>query len=283
MNDSHAVTIRDSVAEVGHLYPVLVDQHGRILDGKHRLRADPGWIGYKKTIRIEDDAQALAIARWANSGTPLPPKVERRIEELVLGAKTAAERQRDRIREALLAEAGKDKPLSHNAIAKQLGVHPELVNRECLELITHCVISECPHRFTVTGKTAPGPKPKAEPKRKITDVQVEEIIAEDLSWPQIMERYGVGQGAAQNARTRAAAIAEERDRLASLPVRFMTGAEEVARGLADEQVDGEFYAGSPMPGPEQDYAPQERYPAHACPVCNGWHEDARNDAVPDGR
>src|ERR1019366_7232759 len=35
--------IRESLPSAGHLYPVLVDRHGHILDGKHRKAADPDW------------------------------------------------------------------------------------------------------------------------------------------------------------------------------------------------------------------------------------------------
>jgi hypothetical protein len=33
-----------SASVIGKLYPVLVDKHGRVIDGKHRLKADPNWF-----------------------------------------------------------------------------------------------------------------------------------------------------------------------------------------------------------------------------------------------
>ena len=33
-----------SASVVGKLYPVLIDKYGRVIDGKHRLKADPNWF-----------------------------------------------------------------------------------------------------------------------------------------------------------------------------------------------------------------------------------------------
>lgn len=35
--------IEDSIPKVGHLYPVLKDAHGSVIDGFHRLQHDPFW------------------------------------------------------------------------------------------------------------------------------------------------------------------------------------------------------------------------------------------------
>jgi len=39
--------VRVSLKEVGVLYPALADAKGRIIDGIHRLGADPRWPIYK--------------------------------------------------------------------------------------------------------------------------------------------------------------------------------------------------------------------------------------------
>ena len=100
VDQDHVQEIRDSLPEVGQIYPILVDQEGRILDGKHRYAANPEWK--RHTVKVDSDEMALAIALWANKGAPLPPKVAGRIETLVLGAKTAKEMQRERVKAALL-------------------------------------------------------------------------------------------------------------------------------------------------------------------------------------
>jgi hypothetical protein len=65
----------------GHLYPVITDQDGRILDGKHRRQADPSW--FELRLEVPDDVTALAIARAANLRTPLPDDVAATIDELI--------------------------------------------------------------------------------------------------------------------------------------------------------------------------------------------------------
>jgi len=35
--------LRLSSRRVGRLYPVLLDKHGNVIDGKHRLAADADW------------------------------------------------------------------------------------------------------------------------------------------------------------------------------------------------------------------------------------------------
>lgn len=258
VNEGHTVAIRDSAADpkVGQLYPVLVDQHGRILDGKHRLRADPRWVK-SKPIQVENDAQAIAIARWANSGTPLPPKVERRIEELVLGAETAQARQRARIRNALLEQAGQDRPLSHNAIAKKFGIEPGkstyLIGGECQKLIIESIISECPHRFTEKGREAPGRKPAAPATPRgsrpqtLSTGQLEEAIHLGLTTrPAIMQHFGFSEHKARIAENIIKATISDRERLAGhkpasapppLPADQQT--EAVAQAAAGKLVSGE--------------------------------------------
>lgn len=58
---SEEYDIKDSIPRVGHLYPVLKDAYGNVIDGLHRLRQDPSWP-VKKLDNITDPLQ-LAIAR----------------------------------------------------------------------------------------------------------------------------------------------------------------------------------------------------------------------------
>jgi hypothetical protein len=37
------IGLRFSGERVGQLYPVLLDKHGNVVDGLHRLKADPNW------------------------------------------------------------------------------------------------------------------------------------------------------------------------------------------------------------------------------------------------
>ena len=65
----------------GRFYPVITDQHGRILDGKHRRAADPRW--FELRLEVPDDVTALAIARATNLRRPLPDDVAATIDELI--------------------------------------------------------------------------------------------------------------------------------------------------------------------------------------------------------
>jgi hypothetical protein len=152
----------DGVLETGQIYPVLFDKDGHVLDGRHRLAADPNWRRQRLKVGI-DSPEALAVIRAANSGQPLPKKVGDRIDELILGAKTARERKRERIETAL-----KEWPtLSHNAIATRLDVHHSAVDRACDESIAQRAMDSCEHRLQEDGTPAPvGRKGKDKPDKK---------------------------------------------------------------------------------------------------------------------
>jgi hypothetical protein len=181
--------IQESLPEVGQIYPILVDQEGRILDGKHRYAANPEWK--RHTIKVDSDEMALAIALRANKGAPLPSRVTAKIESLILGAKTAQEKQRERIESELLSQSDKGKPLSHRAVARRLGLdHSRDVDRACSDLVSNAQLAHCPHRFTEDGKEAPGPKPKMP---TATEEQVKELLLENpqRSNAQIQDEAGL--------------------------------------------------------------------------------------------
>lgn len=48
--------LRHTASVVGMLYPVLVDKHGKIIDGKRRLKADPNWFKVEiPSVESEED------------------------------------------------------------------------------------------------------------------------------------------------------------------------------------------------------------------------------------
>lgn len=59
--ESKEYDIKESIQKVGHLYPVLKDAYGNVIDGFHRQKEDPNWP-VKKLGHITDPVQ-LAIAR----------------------------------------------------------------------------------------------------------------------------------------------------------------------------------------------------------------------------
>jgi len=75
--------LRESKRSIRELYPVLLDAHGNVIDGFHRLEADPAW----KTERLEHirTPTQLALARIiANTHRRMVSREERaeQIEEL---------------------------------------------------------------------------------------------------------------------------------------------------------------------------------------------------------
>ena len=267
--------IRESIAEYGDLrgyFPVLVNKQGDVIDGRHRLAIDRNWP--TRTIDTEsDDGKVLAAALAANVTHPWTKgewdslAAGRAMVKQALGEEIA---RGERIRAALLEQAGRDKPLSHNAIAKRLDLHPMVVNRECQSLITQCVISECPHRFTVTGKSAPGRKPAGPPKT--TDAQKAGIrrdvhdhiwaAGEKPRWQDIAEKWGTSRTPVREAITAEWATWEAEQATAEEKPEF----EVAPPAQADEPADGEHYADPYMPEPESVAEDSAPVCSHCCPA-----------------
>ena len=65
--------LRFSGERVGQLYPVLLDKHGNVVDGLHRLKADPNWPKIRLVARL--------IANVCRRNVPAEEK-SRMLEEL---------------------------------------------------------------------------------------------------------------------------------------------------------------------------------------------------------
>ncbi|MGB9959395.1 MAG: hypothetical protein ACPLKQ_02600 [Candidatus Bathyarchaeales archaeon] len=84
MNDRDIVEgLRFSGGHVGRLYPVLLDKHGNVGDGLHRLEADPNWPKVRLD-HVESDEQRLVARLIANVCRRNVPAEEKRrmLEEL---------------------------------------------------------------------------------------------------------------------------------------------------------------------------------------------------------
>jgi DNA-directed RNA polymerase subunit M/transcription elongation factor TFIIS len=60
-SESDEYFIAKSVGQIGHLYPVLKDAQGNVIDGVHRLNIDSKWPS--RTVEEVKDATQLVIAR----------------------------------------------------------------------------------------------------------------------------------------------------------------------------------------------------------------------------
>lgn len=113
----------------------------------------------------------------------------------------------ERIRAALTEDASR----SNRLIAELIGTSDPTVGKVRDELMLKLSIHR--YEFPKGGNSRIGKHSAAcwcgegdaepKPNRKISDEQIEEIIAHDLPWPEIVSRFGVGQSAAQSAKTRA--------------------------------------------------------------------------------
>lgn len=149
---THVSELRESAARVGHLYPVLVDQHGRILDGAHRKAADPNWEEKLRVVSSEEEA--LAVSLDANRGSPLSPTVQRRVTELIGELSGTNQIKRDRIESELLRDASQ----SNHVIAALVGASDPTVGTVRTELLNFSSIHD--YRFKggqgkTTGEHSP--------------------------------------------------------------------------------------------------------------------------------
>lgn len=160
-------TIRKSIEEFGKFdeaQPVLVDQDGRILDGRHRLAADPTW--HRNVIQVADDFEAIAISWVANEGSPWDKKDREQFARLLLaegyqpdqlGKRIGRKAKRMLIEQALLSNP----ELSDRATAELVGCKHDTVGVVRAELVANGQMAiERSERKTATGKKAPGRKPR---------------------------------------------------------------------------------------------------------------------------
>lgn len=74
--------LKRSYKRIGPLYPILVDTQGKIIDGKHRAKADPRWP--RATLDISDEVGFQKVAIIANVQRREVPEAEqkRRVNRL---------------------------------------------------------------------------------------------------------------------------------------------------------------------------------------------------------
>jgi ParB-like chromosome segregation protein Spo0J len=193
----HVSEIRQSVAQVGQLYPVLVDQHGRILDGGHRKAADPNWPERRMTVRSEQEA--LAIGLWANRGKPLAPKVQARVTELIGELAGTSQLKRERAEAALLADPSR----SNRDIGREVGCSDNTVRDVRRELEETAQIAQ----FTASGGrgVTTGTITDTRP-RVLTDekqAEVDALVASGATRAAVVEQTGLKENTAQRAMEKA--------------------------------------------------------------------------------
>jgi len=222
VNPAHVDALAQKMRDFGYRpeFPVLVDQHGRILDGRHRVEAARKAgvsIPQPRVIRFSSDEDAFIFATLVNEQRGWTKAERGHINSILQAAGLSMENLGQRLgkREAIRIALLENPQLSHNAIAKRLGVSPQTIMAHCRELMANSQIENCGHTLTEDGKQAPGPKPKA-PRaapRKSTPALQEEVaglVAQGKPVPRspLAAKHGVGESTVQDEHIRAKARAE---------------------------------------------------------------------------
>jgi hypothetical protein len=213
VDSSHAADLRRSASEIGYIYPVVKDQYGRVLDGGHRLEADPDWP-FKK-IPVRDDQHALAISLDANRGKPLPPKVQARVTELIGDLAGTNQIKRDRVKAALLADPSR----SDRDVGRRVGCNHSTVNVVRRDLEENGEISHFefgPGRGRTTGVPAE-PRPPvltADVQAQVTAGVADGAITSETD---VRDMFDLKVAAAKTALRTARAVVNDRQQREQAP------------------------------------------------------------------
>jgi len=104
--------------KIGQLYPVLVDAKGNVIDGLHRLEADPNWR--RERIKEIDTEEKLLVARCVSNWNRRQVSREEK-EEWINGLARIYKKQGLKVSD----EQGRNQIKLH--IAELTGLHPDSV------------------------------------------------------------------------------------------------------------------------------------------------------------
>ena len=164
-HDSYEALVA-SIRELGQLVPILVDQHGQILDGNHRARAvqELGLRPVKRKVDVnDDDRRAIALA----------VNVARRHLS-----------QTDR-RRMIAAELVRSPDASDRTIARRVGASPTTVGTVRHQLEEDGRVSRLDTRTDSAGRRQPASKPSGAAARdgegrRLLELLVDEDVYEQL-------------------------------------------------------------------------------------------------------
>lgn len=161
LTPEHVDALAQSMRDFGYRpeFPILVDQHERILDGRHRKAAArkagiPEPLPTRK-VTVASDEEAVGLAILVNVQRGWTQAERGRIDRILQAAGLTMEgfgralgtaAKRELVKAALL----ENPELSHRKIAERLGVSPTFVGNVCDEVFT-VDTSECRHGLTGQG------------------------------------------------------------------------------------------------------------------------------------
>ena len=162
INPEHVETLAQSMRDSGYRpeFPVLVDKHGRILDGRHRLAASrKAGLGDPpvRVIPFASDEDAVGFALLVNLQRGWTKAERNHINSVLRSAgmnmETYVRQLRDdraATREKITAALLDHPNLSHRKIAESLGVSTTTVGKVCEE-VSNVDTSSCAHGLTGQG------------------------------------------------------------------------------------------------------------------------------------
>lgn len=143
INKDNVERLAESMRAFGYMeqHPILLDQHGRVLSGRHRIKAaELAGVQYRtKVIEVASDQEALAIAFTANEGASFSRVERERIAKRLSAAGLDVEHIGKVIghagkRELITAILLKAPERSGRSIAKEIGVKKDTVEAVRREL-----------------------------------------------------------------------------------------------------------------------------------------------------
>ncbi|MDP4015353.1 MAG: ParB N-terminal domain-containing protein, partial [Candidatus Nanopelagicales bacterium] len=140
--------LRSKIEAGGQRLPIDVDQHGRVLDGHHRLRVcvELGLPPVTRLVVVADDADALAHARESNEAR----------------RQLTREEKRESLKRSLIA----DPALSDRQHAAKTGVDHKTASAVRAELSPTGEIPQSENRVGADGRARPVSRLKAAARRE---------------------------------------------------------------------------------------------------------------------
>jgi hypothetical protein len=199
----HVETLAQSMRDFGYRpeFPILVDQHERILDGRHRQAAArkagiPEPIPSRK-VTVSSDEEAVGLAILVNIQRGWTQAERKRIDRDLQAAGLTMEgfgralgtaAKRELVKAALL----ENPDLSHKKIADGLGVAHSFVGNVCAEVVSEST-SECRHGLTGQGARTDRQAPselteRAEEALRADPMRSNKQIQADLGLPENTHR-----------------------------------------------------------------------------------------------
>ncbi len=180
LDQATEAALRASIQRFGVIVPVVVDQHGNLLDGHNRQRiaADLGVPCPEQRITVRDADEAKEVARTLNEDRRHMPKAQRLAVVKVL----------------------RDQGHSTRAIAAAVGVSQQQVSKDVRQVTTSCQV---PAPAAVQGLDGKTYKPRAVRERPAKGVAFErkdeilELRRRGKSQTAIAQELGTYTGAIQ--------------------------------------------------------------------------------------